>query len=243
MKNKKPNLTYSIVIICLAIFTAEIFLDFFDGVSDFFKEYGFSWENLQKGNYWVFVTSLFIHGSTEHLVLNMIALIIFGRIIELELGWKKFLLVFFVSAFVGELGILASSFLGLSSPSIPTIGASAAVFGLMGTAMLIKPFEFIMYPYLIPIPLIIVAVFYTLYNIAALIVVITTDMSSSVSYISHIAGLASGMFFGFREERSKKGLIAILILLALLILVPFLWILFAELESFSYVNIITELFK
>jgi hypothetical protein len=86
-------------------------------------------------------------------------------------------------------------------------------------------------------------VFYTLYNIAALIVVITTDMSSSVSYISHIAGLASGMFFGFREERSKKGLIAILLLLALIILVPFLWILFTELESFSYVNIITELFK
>jgi len=153
------------------------------------------------------------------------------------------LLIVFVSAFIGEMGILATTFLGMVPPNVPTVGISAAVFGLMGTAMLVKPFEFIMYPYLVPIPLIIVAIFYTLYNIAAFIIVLTTDMTTEISYISHIAGLASGMFFGFREERSKKGLIAIIIILSLLILLPIFWKIILELENFSYVNIITEMFN
>jgi len=243
MKDKKPKLTYSIIIICLIVFGLELIVGFTHDISPIFNEYGFSWDNVLQERYSVFLTSIFLHGNATHLVLNMIALLIFGRIVEIELGWKKFLLIFLVSAIVGQLGILASTFLEFLPADIPTIGISAAVFGLMGTAMLIKPFEFIMYPYLIPIPLIFIAVFYTLYNIAAFIIVFTTDATSNVSYVSHIAGIAAGMFFGFREERSKRGLIAILILLGLLILIPFMWTIFSEVESFNYVNIIKELFE
>jgi membrane associated rhomboid family serine protease len=244
MADKKPKLTYLIILICLIVFFIEFFIGVTtEDISEFFKNYGFSLENVQKEKFWVFFTSIFLHGDSGHLILNMIALFFFGRIVEIELGWKKFLLIFFVSALVGEIGILASTFFGLLSPNIPTIGISAAVFGLMGTAMLVKPFEFVFYPYLIPIPLVFVAIFYTLYNIAAFLIVTTTDVSSNISYISHISGLAAGMFFGFREEKSKKGFVILIILLTLLILIPFLWKIYVSIEPFNYLNIITELFK
>ena len=175
--------------------------------------------------------------------LNMIALFFFGRVVELGIGRKKFLLIFLSSAIVGNMAILTMSLLGFYSVVIPTIGASAAIFGLLGAAMLVKPFEFILYPYLIPIPLIMVALVYTLYNIAAFVLVLTTATASNISYISHIGGLAAGMLFGFKEEGSRKGLIVLLFLLLILILTPFMFMLLNYLEIFNYVNVLSQVIK
>jgi len=212
-------------------------------LNNIFYNYGFSLQNILSERFEVFLTSIFFHGNASHLVLNMIALFFFGRVVELEIGRGKFLLIFFVSAIIGNLAILTTSVLGLSSEIIPTIGASAAIFGLMGAAMLIKPLEFVFYPYLIPVPLILVALIYTLYNIAAFLLVITTGAISNISYASHIGGLAVGMFFGFKQEGSRKGLIILLFLLLLLIATPFLFIIFKYLEVFNYVTVVSEMFK
>jgi len=129
------------------------------------------------------------------------------------------------------------------SATIPTIGISAAVFGLMGTAMLIKPFELVFYPYLLPIPLILVAIIYTLYNVASFLMILATGATTEISYISHLGGLTAGMFFGFKEEGSKKGFTVLLFLLILLIAIPFIWIIFQYLEIFNYITILTKVFK
>jgi membrane associated rhomboid family serine protease len=196
-----------------------------------------------EGRFEVFLTSVFLHGDASHLILNMIALFFFGRVVELGLGRKKFLLIFFASAIVGNLAIMSTTLLGFSSAVIPTIGASAAIFGLVGTGMLVKPFEFIFYPYLIPIPLIFVALIYTLYNLAEFFLVITVGTTSNISYVSHIGGLITGMFFGFKQEGSRKGLIVLLFLLLLLILTPFMLIIFNYLELFNYVSLLSQISK
>lgn len=243
MKTKRPIITYSIIILCSIVFFGELVLEMTtEDVSEFFKMYGFSLESIQSGRYYTFFTSIILHGGASHLILNMVALVVFGRIVEMALGWKKYSLIILASAIVGSLGILASAIFGLIPPDVPTIGISAVVFGLMGTAMLIKPFEFIFYPYLIPIPLIFVAIIYTLYNIASFLIVLTTDATSNISYISHIAGLTAGLLFGFREEKNKRGIISILILLFLLIVVPLLWLLQIDIEQYNYLNVIMELF-
>jgi len=244
--NKKPTLTHLLIVLSVIVFLLELYYESIYGekfLGELFYNYGFSFQNLLARKFWVFITSIFLHGGAEHLILNVIALFFFGRVVEIELGKGKFLLIFFASAFIGDLAILLATLIGLISASVPTIGISAAVFGLMGTAMLVKPFEFIFYPYLIPIPLILVALIYTLYNIAAFLLVTTTETISNVSYISHIGGLASGMFFGFKEEGSKKGFIVLLILLVLLIATPFIWIALKYLENFNYIAILTEMFK
>jgi membrane associated rhomboid family serine protease len=245
-KYEKPRLTYFFIALFVIIFFIQLFCSFFHGedfTNDIFYNYGFSMQNILDGRFETLVTSIFFHGGASHLFLNMIALFFFGRVVELEIGRKKFLLIFFTSAIVGNLAILTTSMLGFYSIVIPTIGASAAIFGLMGAAMLVKPLEFVFYPYLIPVPLIMVALVYTLYNIAAFLLVLTTDASSNVSYISHIGGLAAGMLFGFKQEGSRKGLIILLFLLMLLILTPFMFILLEYLEIFNYVNFLSGVFK
>jgi hypothetical protein len=113
----------------------------------------------------------------------------------------------------------------------------------MGTAMLVKPLEFVFYPYLIPVPLVLVAMLYTLYNIASFFLVAVNLQESNISYISHIGGLAAGMLFGFREKGSRKGLIILLILLAILVLTPLLGILLKYLEIFNYISVLSNFFK
>ena len=243
---RKPILTYFFISLFVIIFLYQFYYAFYYGedfLNNIFYQYGFSLQNILSGRLEVFITSVFFHGDATHLILNMIALFFFGRVVELEIGRIKFLLIFFVSAIIGNLAILTLSVLGFTSELIPTIGASAAIFGLMGTGMLVKPLEFVFYPYLIPVPLILVALIYTLYNIAEFLLVITIGETSNISYISHIGGLVAGMFFGFKQEGSRKGLIILLFLLLLLILTPFLYIIFNYLEIFNYVAVLSEMFK
>jgi len=214
---------------------------FNNGLSNLFNNYGFSLKNLLDKKIWVFITSIFLHADAEHLILNMIALFFFGRVVEMSLGRKKFLLIFFMSSIVGNLAFLTSSFFLGSYSSV--IGASAAIFGLMGTAMLVKPLEFVFYPYLIPVPLILVAVIYVLYNITSFLFIATNISKSNISYISHIGGIITGMFFGFKEEKSKKGFIILLLILLVLLFTPVLWIILKYLEAFNYISVLSNFFK
>lgn len=77
------------------------------------------------GEYWRLLTAMFLHADIMHLVFNMLALYIFGRDIERFFGKKKFLLIYFVSGLVGS----AASFVLVEGMSV---GASGAIFGLMG---------------------------------------------------------------------------------------------------------------
>lgn len=243
---RKPNLTYFFILFFIIIFLLQLYYTFVNGeefINELFYNYGFSLQNVMSGRVYVFLTSVFLHGDTSHIILNMIALFFFGRVVEQELGRKKFLLIFFMSAIVGNMAVLSSNLLGFGSAVVPTIGASAAIFGLIGTGMLVKPFELVFYPYLIPVPLIMVALVYTLYNIAELLLVIVEGVPSNISYVSHLGGLASGMVFGFKQEGSRRGLIVLLFLLLLMVLTPFMFILFGYLDIFNYVSFLSEALK
>ncbi|MFH1229675.1 MAG: rhomboid family intramembrane serine protease [Candidatus Aenigmatarchaeota archaeon] len=249
---KRSTLTYSLIALCVAIFVLEVIYGlqygslgsdrFGDAVQNLFNNFGFSFQNLLGGKVWTLVSSVFLHVDSQHLLLNMLALFFFGRVVEMSLGRKKFLLVFISSAVVGNLAFLAFSLLSGSTATL-VIGASGAIFGLMGTAMLARPLELVFYPYLIPVPLILVAVLYTLYNIGSFLLVATSLESSDISYAAHIGGLAAGMLFGFREERSKKGFLILLFLLAVLLLTPFLWIIFQYLDVFNYTSTLSSFLK
>lgn len=245
-KYEKPNLTYFFILLFVAIFLLQIYYTYVNGedfLNEIFYNYGFSLRNIMDGRFYVFLTSILFHGDASHLILNMVALFFFGRVIELEMGRKNFLKIFLLSAIVGNLAVMSATLMGFGSAVIPTIGASAAIFGLIGTGMLVKPFEFVFYPYLIPVPLILVALIYTLYNLAEFFLVLTIGVNTNVSYISHIGGLISGMLFGFKQEGSRRGLLVLIFLLLLLVLTPFMIILFSYLELFNYVSFLSGIFS
>jgi membrane associated rhomboid family serine protease len=84
---------------------------------------------VQAGDWWRIITAGFLHSGVLHLAFNMYFLYFIGQLIEPEIGKLRFGLVYFVSLLGGSLGAL------LLSPNAVTVGASGAVFGLMGAAI------------------------------------------------------------------------------------------------------------
>jgi membrane associated rhomboid family serine protease len=80
---------------------------------------------------WTFVTYAFLHGSLTHLGFNLIWLVAFGTPVARRFGTWRFLAFFAFTAATGALAHLISYF----GQEVPTIGASAAVLGMMAAAM------------------------------------------------------------------------------------------------------------
>ena len=77
--------------------------------------------------YWRLITVMFLHASLLHILFNMYALYLFGFLIERTLGSLRFLAIYFVAGFLAS----AASF-AFGSPFVPAVGASGAIFGLLG---------------------------------------------------------------------------------------------------------------
>ena len=87
---------------------------------------------VDTGEYYRLVTSAFLHDGIFHLAFNMYALWLLGQLLETGFGRARLLSLFVVSMLGGAFGVL------LLSPDSPTVGASGAVFGLMGAMVLVQ---------------------------------------------------------------------------------------------------------
>ncbi len=81
---------------------------------------------IRAGEVWRFITPVFLHGSPQHIFFNMYALFSIGSFVERQYGHSKFLILYFLGAFSGNvISFLFGSDQGLS------VGASTAVFGVI----------------------------------------------------------------------------------------------------------------
>jgi membrane associated rhomboid family serine protease len=126
------------------------------------------------GEWWRMVTSMFLHGGYLHLALNMYSLYYVGSILEIQIGRWQFLLLYFGSGIAGSAGAI------LWSPYVPTVGASGAIFGILGALFILERRGSIA----------------TEGQIAGLIVlnlVFTFALSSYISVGAHVGGLIGGV--------------------------------------------------
>ncbi len=84
------------------------------------------------GDWWRIITAAFLHYGPIHLGMNMLALWWFGAPVEYALGRGRFLLLYVVSGLAGSAGAL------LLSPNAVTVGASGAIFGVLGAALVLE---------------------------------------------------------------------------------------------------------
>jgi membrane associated rhomboid family serine protease len=82
------------------------------------------------------VTGAFLHAGPLHLLLNMFALYVLGTLIEPAIGTLRFLAIYFVALLAGSFGALLAT-----NPNEVTVGASGAIFGLMGAAFVIARYR------------------------------------------------------------------------------------------------------
>jgi membrane associated rhomboid family serine protease len=84
------------------------------------------------GDWWRLITAAFLHYGPVHLGLNMLALYWFGTPVERFLGRWRYILLYLVSGLAGSAGAL------LVTPMSPTVGASGAIFGVLGAALILE---------------------------------------------------------------------------------------------------------
>jgi membrane associated rhomboid family serine protease len=173
-----------LVIICVIVF---IFQNIYTGITDEFALV--SATVLSKP--WTLITSIFLHGSFEHLFYNMFALALFGSILEKIIGGKKFLIIFFVSGVISGIG---SVFFYTAS-----IGASGAIFGILGTLGALRP-RMTVYVSYVPMPMAVAVILWAIGDLIGLFA------PSNIANAAHLFGLAFGLVVGLllKEKHSEQ---------------------------------------
>jgi len=142
--------------------------------------------------YLTLISSMFLHGSWDHLIFNMVFLAIFGAPIERRTGPLRFL------AFYGLCGLLAgvAHVLAASQSMVPTVGASGAISGILGAYVLTFPLNEV--PFIIRVlmrvPRLPVALVFGLWLVLQWISYLTADATSGgIAFMAHIGGFLSGL--------------------------------------------------
>jgi membrane associated rhomboid family serine protease len=87
---------------------------------------------VDHGDWWRLITSAFLHGGVLHIAFNMLALLWLGSPVELALGRLRYLGLYLVSGLAGSAGAL------IADPHSVTVGASGAIFGLLGAGLILE---------------------------------------------------------------------------------------------------------
>ncbi len=122
-KSKVPYITISLITINILIFLVSIILGQYNAVVNKYCVYG---PLVRSGEYYRLVTGMFLHGSVLHLAFNCYALYIIGSQLESFIGKFKYSIVYLFSGITGSLFSMMFS-------NYPSVGASGAIFGLMGS--------------------------------------------------------------------------------------------------------------
>jgi len=186
MKVKYYSLIF--VLICIFVFILQYL---FIGFTDLFVL-----DNRAFIEVWRFLTSIFLHGGFAHLLSNMVALALFGTILESVIGSKRFLILFLVT---GILANVVSVFIYSSS-----LGASGAIFGVLGVLIVLRPFMLVWAAGL-PMPMFVAGIFWALLDLMGIF-----DQNSNIANIAHLTGMFFGVIFGVflrvkNEGEERKG--------------------------------------
>lgn len=125
--DEKPTVTLGIFLICVALLCWTMLSGH---RAEIIAAYGLSRDGILAGQYYRFITSMFLHSGILHLASNGVYLFYFGTRAELLLGHARYLLLYFAAGICG--GLLSITLNGWLA-----IGASGAIYGLLGAMLLL----------------------------------------------------------------------------------------------------------
>lgn len=142
---------------------------------------------VEQGDWWRLLTAAFLHYGPVHLILNMVGLYWFGSLLEERIGAARYLMLYLVSGLAGSAGALLWSGGFLT----PTVGASGAIFGILGAGFVLERQRD-----------------YVFGGSALGVIIINFVLTFSISSISkggHIGGLVGGMICALGLTRFGRG--------------------------------------
>jgi len=202
---KRITLTYAIIIGNFFVFLISLFFR-----TQIISELGFRPIYLSLEyfpNAYTLFTSMFVHSDFLHILGNMFVFFFMGVAFEQRIGPKKFLLIYLIT---GVCGALTHSFLNIGSP-IPLVGASGAIFGILGAFAYAYPRDEVVMPVPLGIMFIMrIKVIYAAILFAILeTVIVMFSVSDNTAHFAHLGGLASGVILaavliGKRAEKAAS---------------------------------------
>jgi len=142
------------------------------------------WTPLVGTQPWRIVTGLFVHSSLFHVGFNMLAVFIFGRMLENLLGTWRFVALYFLAGLGGDLAV------SLLTPGTPVVGASGAIFGLFAAFFVIQRSLG--------------------YNAVQLLVIMGLNLvvgflpGTNISWQAHVGGIVLGFVTGFVFSKTRN---------------------------------------
>jgi membrane associated rhomboid family serine protease len=138
---------------------------------------------------WTLITYMFIHENVLHIFFNMLMLFFFGPMLERQIGSSRFLGLYLGSGIVA--GLVQVLVFGGG-----VLGASAAIFGVMGALAMLMP-DLRIYLYFIPMKLIYAVLLFAILDIVLI------PSGDQVAHAAHLVGLALGAAYGYMLRRNK----------------------------------------
>jgi membrane associated rhomboid family serine protease len=153
------------------------------------------------------ITSMFLHGSWSHVLGNMWYLWIFGDNVEDRVGHGRFIIFYLLCGIVAGLGQMAMD----PHSTLPTIGASGAIAGMMGAYFVLYPRSRVLtlipwiFIQIVELPAIVLLGFWFLMQLfsAGAIAVTASSSGGGVAFAAHVVGFLAGAggVFLFRQRQ------------------------------------------
>jgi len=186
VSGERPVVTYSIIAVTVLVFVTQLIPD--SPVQEWLAFYAPYLYPQLTGTFqpWRLLSGLFVHGGFWHVGLNMLAVWMIGRSLEPLLGHARYLALYLISGLGGSVAVALLSF------GTPVVGASGAVFGLLGALLVIGR--------------------HIGANISGILIILGINLvigfipGMGVSWQAHIGGLVTGALIGliFARTRSRR---------------------------------------
>lgn len=190
-----PWVTYGLIVLNVLFFFVEL-----TGGDPFIEKWAFVPSRFLANpgtDFLTIFTSMFMHAGWVHLGGNMLYLWIFGDNVEDRFGAIKFLIFYLLCGIAATFAQLAFSI----GSSIPNLGASGAIAGVLGAYLLMFPqarVNVLMGRGLIPMPALVVIGFWiVLQFFSGVASIAATSDTGGVAYMAHIGGFLAGVVLVF----------------------------------------------
>ena len=204
---RTPVMTWALIAINAIVFIYELTLDpeaverlvyLFGVVPARYSHPGWArWIGFPVDSYWPFLTSMFLHGGWLHLIGNMWTLWIFGDNVEDRMGPWRYLVFYLLCGLAAGI----THWLTNADSTMPTVGASGAIAGVLGAYFVMYPrsriivmFPVFFFPFFLWMPSVVYLLFWFLSQmLSATLSGLRAQDAGGIAWWAHVGGFAAGV--------------------------------------------------
>jgi rhomboid family protein len=200
---RSPVVTTAIIALNAFVFTLELM-----GGDQFVKRWSVIPADILGGQHWITIlTAMFMHGGWMHILGNMVFLWAFGPEVEDAMGRLRYLVFYLLSGLLASLTQIAA----MPHSTVPNLGASGAIAGVMGAFLITYPRDqirtLVLFGWFVRITVIPAALligFWFLIQLFSQVGAVSGAQTGGVAYMAHVGGFVFGVatariFEGFRR--------------------------------------------